>query len=79
VIEIRGYPFFWERRSAKRECRWAERRRSANQEPNSYRIDITDSGAAIPKEHLESIFEEYASYSGGVTALAAAWVWRSAA
>jgi signal transduction histidine kinase len=66
VIEIRGYPFFWERRSGQAGMPpGAERRHSANQEPNSYRIDITDSGAAIPKEHLESIFEEYASYSGG--------------
>jgi signal transduction histidine kinase len=65
-IEIRGYPFFWDRRSGQSGMPpGVERRRSANQEPNSYRIDITDSGAAIPKEHLESIFEEYASYSGG--------------
>jgi signal transduction histidine kinase len=65
-IEIRGYPFFWERRSGQSGMPpGVERRRGVNQEPNSYRIDITDSGAAIPKEHLESIFEEYATYSGG--------------
>ncbi len=65
MIEVRGYPFFWERRSGRSGMPpAAERRRRASQEPNSYRIDITDSGAAIPKEYLETIFEEYASYSG---------------
>jgi len=33
--------------------------------PNSYRVDIHDSGAGIPPEHLERIFEEYTSYGGG--------------
>jgi signal transduction histidine kinase len=66
AIEIRGYPFFWERRSGPSGMPPAvERRRTVDQDPNSYRIDITDSGAAIPKEHLDTIFEEYASYSGG--------------
>jgi signal transduction histidine kinase len=41
-----------------------ERRRQESREPNGYRIDITNSGKPIPKEHLEDIFEEYASYSG---------------
>jgi len=66
VIEIRGYPFFWERRSGSSETRPdGERRHRTDLEPNSYRIDITDSGAAIPPEHLSRIFEEYASYGGG--------------
>jgi signal transduction histidine kinase len=66
VIEIRGYPFFWERRSGQAGLPPSiERRHSAIQTPNSYRIDITDSGPAVPKEHLGKIFEEYASYSGG--------------
>ncbi|MGA2274918.1 MAG: HAMP domain-containing sensor histidine kinase [Bryobacteraceae bacterium] len=66
AIEIRGYPFFWERRSRQPGMPpGVERRRSVNPEPNSYRIDIADSGAAIPQEHLDTIFEEYASYSGG--------------
>jgi K+-sensing histidine kinase KdpD len=43
-----------------------ERRRQINtRDPNSYRIDIVDSGGAIPEEHLEGIFEEYTSYAGG--------------
>ena len=66
VIEIRGYPFFWERRSDRSGMLPSvERRCDVNKEPNSYRIDITDSGEAIAKEHLDAIFEEYASYSGG--------------
>jgi signal transduction histidine kinase len=66
VIEVRGYPFFWERRSEQSGMApGMERRRLVNQDPNSYRIDITDSGEAIPQEHLDTIFEEYASYSSG--------------
>lgn len=66
VIEVRGYLFFWERRSNQSGMvPSGERRRGVNKEPNSYRIDITDSGEAIAKEHLNTIFEEYASYSGG--------------
>jgi signal transduction histidine kinase len=66
AIEIRGYPFFWERRTM-RHVRIAnnERRRGAFSAPNSYRIDIRDSGPRIPREHLEKIFEEYTSYAGG--------------
>lgn len=65
-IEIRGYPFFWERRSVRHT--WApvdERRLEHSPSPNSYRIDIQDSGPRIPREHLEKIFEEYTSYAGG--------------
>lgn len=66
AIEIRGYPFFWERRSGQSVVSPAvERRRSANRKPNSYRIDITDSGPAIPEEHLSTIFEEYARCPDG--------------
>ena len=58
AIEIRGYPFFWERRSGQSGLPHViERRRSVKQEPNSYRIDITDSGAAIAAELLDTIFE----------------------
>jgi signal transduction histidine kinase len=65
-IEIRGYPYFWERRGTRTSVPVpAERRRRSVHEPNSYRIDISDSGAAIPDEHLHRIFEEYTSYAGG--------------
>jgi len=36
----------------------------AGDAPNAYRIDVRDSGIGIPNEHLDSIFEEYTSYSG---------------
>ena len=65
AIAIHGYPYFWERRSGRSATTpVAERRRQPNRAPNSYRIDIEDSGAPIPPEHLEKIFEEYASYAG---------------
>lgn len=65
-IEIRGYPFFWERRAARFSTPFAgDRRQKHSQAPNSYRVDIGDSGAAIPQEHLHRIFEEYTSYAGG--------------
>jgi signal transduction histidine kinase len=66
-IEIRGYPYFWERRHSgdPMMSSGAERRHQLLKRANSYRIDIRDSGAPIPPEHLERIFEEYTSYSGG--------------
>ena len=66
AIEIRGNPFFWERRTTKSSVpQAAERRRRNTMEPNTYRLDIQDSGSPIPEEHLESIFEEYTSYANG--------------
>jgi signal transduction histidine kinase len=66
-IEIRGFPFFWERRghAGSLNALPKERRISELTSPNSYRIDILDSGTPIPQEHLESIFEEFTSYAGG--------------
>jgi signal transduction histidine kinase len=63
-INIEGYPFFWERRRQEGRATLTERRRQESREPNGYRIDITNSGKPIPKEHLEDIFEEYTSYCG---------------
>jgi signal transduction histidine kinase len=66
TIEILGYPYFWDRRATKSVIpAAAERRRRSNSEPTAYRLDIRDSGNPIPPEHLEHIFEEYASYAGG--------------
>ena len=65
-IDVRGYPTFWERRSQRHSLlQEAERRHSVSRAANAYRLDIRDSGAHIPREHLEKIFEEYTSYSGG--------------
>jgi signal transduction histidine kinase len=66
AIDVRAYPWFWERRSCSLDIEYAcERRVNASRRPNAYRIDIQDSGASIPTEHLQRIFEEYTSYSGG--------------
>ena len=65
TIEVTGYPYFWERRSANTALGpIAERRRAIRNEANSYRIDIQDSGDPIPSGHLQLIFEEYTSYDG---------------
>lgn len=66
LIEIKAYPFFWDRR-------WAnavgtnelERRRENVPVLNSFRIDICDSGPSIPPDQLPKIFEEYTCFNGG--------------
>jgi signal transduction histidine kinase len=66
MIDIRGYPFFWERRVAGAPVAVPQERRSeASQGANAYRVDIHDSGAAIPADLLDRIFEEYVSYPFG--------------
>ena len=65
AIEIHGYPFFWERRAAHASATLVtDRRYRDSHAPNSYRIDIRDSGPQIPVEHIGKIFEEYTSYVG---------------
>lgn len=65
-IELRGYPYFWDRRKAKSNIPpVAERRRRSDMEATTYRIDIRDSGSAIAPQQLDQVFEEYTSYSGG--------------
>ncbi len=65
VIEVSGYPYFWERRflTGGRSPR-AERRLNPVLSTNSYRIDIKDTGPEIPPDRLSHIFEEYTSYAG---------------
>jgi len=64
-ITVRGYPFFWERRTVHRSfAPLMEHRYKDSRLPNSYRIDIHDSGPQIPAEHIGKIFEEYTSYVG---------------
>jgi signal transduction histidine kinase len=65
-IEIRGYPFFWNRRTMHfSPMLRTERRYEDRESHNSYRMDIRGSGPRIPRAHLEKIFEEYTSYGGG--------------
>jgi signal transduction histidine kinase len=67
AIEIKGYSYFWERRSptVRQRISHSNRRRRDEARMNCYRIDIVDSGPGILPEHLNQIFEEYTSYSGG--------------
>jgi signal transduction histidine kinase len=66
-IQVKGYPFFWERRlGGPAQLNYIkERRRKQVEIPNCFRVDIRDSGPGIPAVHLSKIFEEYTSYSGG--------------
>jgi two-component system sensor histidine kinase KdpD len=68
-IEIKGYPVFWERRwdTAARSLE-GERRRRKSPAPNAYRVDVSNSGPAIPQDRLDRIFEEYVTYSHGEAA-----------
>src|ERR1019366_6082326 len=67
-IEIRGYPFFWERRAGQTALldRALERRVGPVKGFNSFRVDVSDPGLGIPAEHIDRIFEEYTSYRGGL-------------
>jgi len=67
AIDIKGYPFFWDRRTGQpaRLDPSVDRRIEQANAPNSFRVDIHDSGPGIPVAHLDKIFEEFTSYSGG--------------
>ena len=67
-VVVRGYPYFWDRRVANVSSgSISDRRRSVNHEtPNAYRVDMQDSGPGIAPGQLQSIFEEYVSYAGGL-------------
>ncbi|HEX3744923.1 MAG TPA: HAMP domain-containing sensor histidine kinase [Bryobacteraceae bacterium] len=67
AIEIRGYPYFWDRRGYQSHSLdlAGDRRGQQIRTPNSFRVDIRDSGPGIPQVHIGKIFEEYSSYSGG--------------
>jgi signal transduction histidine kinase len=64
AIEVLGYPYFWERRFLVSGSAPAERRANQVLAPNSYRIDIRDTGPGVPPDRLQHIFEEYTSYAG---------------
>lgn len=64
AIEVLGYPYFWERRFLAGGERRDDRRSENVQAPNSYRVDIRDTGPGIPPDRLNHIFEEYTSYAG---------------
>ena len=62
-IEIRSQSVFWERRRSNLtgDAARTERRESATQERNAYRVEIHDSGCGVPPGEVEWIFEEYAT------------------
>ncbi len=60
AIEVRGYPV-WPDEVANDGGR--ETQASSSTSPKAYRVDVSDSGPGILTAHLESVFEEYTSYS----------------
>jgi signal transduction histidine kinase len=62
-IKIKGYPFFWERRHRRSlVLNNRDNRRYDSRSPNSYRVDVHNTGPDIPPQHLPHIFEEYTSF-----------------
>lgn len=75
-VDVRGYPYFWERRWMEMQGETDDRRTEHSQRTNSYRVDISDDGPGVPEDGLEEIFEKYSrrtvsgSYMGGGLGLA---------
>ena len=63
-VEVRAYPYFWERRFLANGTVAVDRRIARHEAPNTYRIDIADTGPGVPRDLQASIFEEYTTYSG---------------
>jgi len=61
TIEVRGYPIPYDE-VVNNHGREAQGLSSAS--PKAYRVDVSNTGPGILTEHLESVFEEYTSYSG---------------
>jgi signal transduction histidine kinase len=61
TIEVRGYPV-WSDDVTNNRGRETQGLSSAS--PRAYRVEVSDTGPGILAEHLESVFEEYTSYSG---------------
>lgn len=60
-ILFTAYEYFWQAHStiASDSANQNDDRRGQSHSPNSYRIDIADSGPGIPPSEIENIFEEY--------------------
>jgi signal transduction histidine kinase len=57
-VLLRAELHFWERRSTN-ENQSRERRRERDQQPNSVKISVMDSGPGIASEHHQEIFEDF--------------------
>jgi signal transduction histidine kinase len=58
TVGLRAAPHFWERRVATM-APLQERRRFRLPRPNSVEVSVRDSGAGIPAEHHQEIFEDF--------------------
>jgi signal transduction histidine kinase len=63
-VDVRGYPYYWERAAEPVNGGPTPLHNRQFPRPNSYRVDIRDSGAPVPHDHLYHIFEEDAPYTG---------------
>lgn len=61
TIEVRGYPVWPDEVP---NDRGREMQGLSSVSPKAYRVDVSDTGPGILTEYLESVFEEYISYSG---------------
>ena len=66
-IEVRGYPYFWQRRTSPAPGARVERRVRRDLSPNAFRVDVSNTGPRIKPERIRRIFDEYASYGDSHT------------
>jgi len=59
-IEVLAYPFYWERYGSTVSTPFTfDTHDRLSREPNSMRVDVEDSGPAIPDQDLDRIFQEH--------------------
>ena len=68
VVALHAGPHFWERRVSE-VAPIQERRRFRLPRPNSVEVSVTDSGAGIPAEHHQEIFEDFVRVDRNTTGM----------
>ena len=68
TVTFRAAPHFWERRVAE-VAPIQERRRFRLPRPNSVEVHVADSGAGIPAEHHQEIFEDFVRVDRNTTGM----------
>jgi signal transduction histidine kinase len=68
TVTFRAVPHFWERRVAETPP-VQERRRFRLPRPNSVEVSVADSGAGIPVEHHQEIFEDFVRLDRNTTGM----------